>query len=342
MKNIFLLLSSLLIINCKSSTVIMNNDNPSQNVIPEPSKSDVIMATKTDKTLNFVTSEELKASVTYLASDELQGRNTGSEGIAKAADYIEAQFKAYGVKPYFESYRDNYTIGDINAFNVIGFVEGNDPQLKNEIIILGAHYDHIGFGKMVEGDSIANGANDDASGTAGVMAMARYFASQKNNKRSIMFTLYSGEEMGLKGSMHLAERLKEANVDIYTMINFEMIGVPMENKEYDAYFTGFDLSNMAPKLNEYVDANLLGLLPQAKEYKLFYRSDNYSFYKAFKKPCHAISTFDFTNYNYYHHVDDEADQMNYEFMAQLINKMLPAFEAMSNTPTKEIVMNDTE
>lgn len=339
MKNILPFLVLLLLASCKSSTVVMSNDDPSQNVIPKPSKNDVIMASSSAaKPLNFVTAKELKESVSYLASDELQGRDTGSEGIKKAAVFIENKLKSYGVKPYFETYRDNYSAKGKDAFNVIGFVEGNDPTLKNEVIILGAHYDHIGFGKKVEGDSIANGANDDASGTAAVMAMARYFAAKKNNKRSIMFTLYSGEEMGLLGSKHLAQRLKDANINLYTMINFEMIGVPMVDKDYDAYFTGFDLSNMAPKLNEYVDYNLLGLLPQAKEYQLFYRSDNYSFYKAFNKPCHAISTFDFTNYEYYHHVDDEADKMDYEFMASLVNKMIPAFEAMSNTATKEIEM----
>src|SRR5690606_34604431 len=232
---------------------------------------------------------------------------------------------SYNVKPYFETYRDNYDAKGLKAFNVIGFIEGSDPQLKKEVIILGAHYDHIGFGKAVENDSIANGANDDATGTAAVLEMARYFAGKKNNKRSIMFTLYSGEEMGLLGSKHLAEKLKTDNINVYTMINFEMIGVPMVDKEYEAYFTGYDLSNMAAKLNEYAGHNLLGLLPKAKEFQLFYRSDNYSFYKAFNKPCHAISTFDFTNFEYYHHVDDEADKMDYDFMASLVNKLLPAF-----------------
>ncbi len=289
---------------------------------------------------NLVSSDELKESVTYLASDDLEGRNTGTAGIEKAAVYIEEKLKSYNVKPYFEGYRDAYKIGDMDAFNVVGFIEGTDPELKKEIIILGAHYDHIGFGKVVDNDSIANGANDDATGTAAVMAMARYFAEKKSNKRSIMFTLYSGEEMGLLGSKHLAERLKKENINLYTMINFEMIGVPMVDKAYDAYFTGFDLSNMATKLNSYVDSNLLGLLPKADEFKLFYRSDNYSFYKVFNKPCHAISTFDFTNFDYYHHVDDEADKMDYEFMARLVNKMIPAFEAMSNTTTAEIIMNE--
>lgn len=342
MKKLVLLICTVtLVLSCKSTKVVINNDDPTQNVIPEPSKTDVILsATSAISTTHIVTAKELKESVEFLASDELQGRNTGTPGIDKAATFIEEKLKSYGVKPYFETYRDNYKVNDLDAFNVIGFVEGNDSVLKNEVIILGAHYDHIGFGKIVEGDSIANGANDDATGTAAVMAMARYFAEKKNNKRSIMFTLYSGEEMGLLGSKHLAQRLKDANVNLYTMINFEMIGVPMVDKDYDAYFTGFDLSNMASKLNEYVDYKMLDLLPQAKEYQLFYRSDNYSFFKAFNKPCHAISTFDFTNFEYYHHVDDEADKMDYDFMASLVNKMIPAFEAMSNTTTSEIKMNE--
>jgi len=309
MKNILSIVVILLLVSCKSKNIV-------------------------------ITSDELRESVTYLASDELEGRDTGSEGIEKAAAFIAEKFKAYGVKPYFESYRDNYDAKGRAAFNVIGFVEGSDPTLKNEFIILGAHYDHIGFGKPVENDSIANGANDDASGTAAVLAMARYFAAKKNNKRSILFTLYSGEEMGLLGSKHLAGKLNEAGVNVYTMVNFEMIGVPMSDKDYDAYFTGFDLSNMAPKMNEYVGYNMLGLLPQAKEYQLFYRSDNYSFYQVYNKPCHAISTFDFTNFDYYHHVDDEADKMDYEFMASLVNKLIPAFETMSNTAESEIKMNE--
>lgn len=317
MKKYLFILTLFLIIGCKSKVVeTLSADVPS------------------------VTSEELKKSVAYLASDELQGRATGSEGIEKAAVFIENKLKTYNVKPYFETYRDLYDAKGKKAFNVIGFIEGSDPELKKEVIILGAHYDHIGFGKPVENDSIANGANDDATGTAAVLAMARYFAKKKNNKRSIMFTLYSGEEMGLLGSKHLAEKLKEKNINVYTMINFEMIGVPMVDKDYDAYFTGFDLSNMAPKMNEYVGYNLLGLLPKAKEFQLFYRSDNYSFYKEFNKPCHAISTFDFTNFDHYHKVGDEADKMDYEFMASLVNKMIPAFEAMSNTATDEIKMNE--
>ena len=332
MKSIVLIGTILIMVSCKTN-IKENSENNS---------NDLTLMEKTSgiDTLNFVTSAELKETVSYLASDELEGRATGSEGIEKAAVYIENKLKSYNVQPYFETYRDHYKAKGMDASNVVGFIEGSDPVLKNEIIILGAHYDHIGFGKVFEGDSIANGANDDASGVAAVLAMARYFATEKNNKRSIMFTLFSGEEMGLLGSKHLAERLKEQNINLYTMINFEMIGVPMVNKNYDAYFTGFDLSNMATKMNDYVNFNLLDELPKAKEYQLFYRSDNYPFYKVFDKPCHAISTFDFTNFDYYHHVGDEADKMNYKFMADLVTKLIPAFETMSNTITAEIKLNE--
>jgi len=142
------------------------------------------------------------------------------------------------------------------------------------------------------------------------------------------------------GSKHLAQKLKDENINLYAMVNFEMIGVPMIDRDYEAYLTGYDLSNMAEKMNEYTNSNLLGLLPKAKEFNLFKRSDNYPFYKEFNLPCQTISTFDFTNYLYYHHVDDEAEKMDYEHMANLINKIIPAIETMSNTPTKEIKMHE--
>lgn len=332
MKNILLIGALLIMVSCKTKIKESSENNSNALALMEqPSEKE---------TLDFVTSAELKESVSYLASDELEGRATGSEGIEKAAVYIENKLKSYNVPPYFETYRDYYKAKGMDASNVVGFIEGNDPVLKNELIILGAHYDHIGIVKAVDGDSIANGANDDASGVAAVLAMARYFATKKNNKRSILFTLYSGEEIGLLGSKHLAERLKEENINLYTMTNFEMMGVPMVGKNYEAYFTGFDLSNMATKMNEYVNSNLLDELPKAKEFQLFYRSDNYPFYKVFNKPCHAVSTFDFTNFDYYHHVGDEAELMDYDFMADLVNKLIPAYEAMSNTTTQEIKMHE--
>ena len=287
-----------------------------------------------------ITANDIQKSMEYLASDELAGRATGSEGIEKAAVFIENYFKANDIKPYFETYRDTFKLGELTGYNVVGMVEGNDPELKNEFIILGGHYDHIGEGKEVAGDKIANGANDDASGTIAAMELGRFFSKSKSNKRSILITLYSAEEMGLKGSSHLAERLKEQGLNAYTMINFEMIGVPRASDKSLAYMSGYNRSNFAPILNKYAGEEVVGFFPKAKEFQLFFRSDNFPFFKAFNMPAHAISTFDFTNFDYYHHVDDEADKMDYNHMANFINKMIPALEGMMNAPTKEIVLNE--
>lgn len=300
------------------------------------------------KTIKLVDEKDVSKSMNYLASDELGGRATGAEGIEKAAVYIENEFEQNGIQPYFETYRDTFYVKsrdtlnpkDITGYNIVGYLEGNDPKLKEEFIILGAHYDHIGYGKTVEGDSIANGANDDASGTVAVMEWAKYFARKGNNKRSVIFALYSAEEMGLKGSLDLAERLKKSNLNLYTMINFEMIGVPRNEDVSMAYLTGYEKSNMAERLNAYAGQDIVGFLETAKEYQLFFRSDNYSFFKEFEIPAHAISTFDFTNFEYYHHVDDEADKMDFEHMTKFMNDMIPALEGMMNSPTKEIRMND--
>lgn len=286
-----------------------------------------------------ISEEEVAKSLRYLSSDELQGRKTGTEGIEKAALYVEEIFKENGIKPYFSTYRDSFEVKGITGYNVIGFKEGSDPDLKDEFIIIGAHYDHIGNGKPAGEDSLANGANDNATGTTAVLELAKFFAD-KETKRSILFTLYSAEEMGLVGSSHLAQRLKEEALDLYVMFNIEMVGIPMKDKDFSAYITGYELSNLAEKFNEYSGEKVVGFLPQAKEYQLFRRSDNFPFYKEFKIPAQTISTFDFTNYEYYHHVSDEFEEMNVPFMTDLIEKIIPGISAMANSNEREIKMTE--
>ncbi len=321
-KNIFISIVILaLFINCKQRTtaqLVTNKEND-----------------KAEK----ITASEVDGVISFLASDDLGGRDTGSEGLEKAAEFIEKEFKEYGIAPYFDSYRDSFEAKGVKTFNVVGFLKGTDVVLQKELVIIGAHFDHIGKGEEVDGDSIANGANDNAAGSTAVILLAKQLAKLKNNKRSVLFVLFGAEEKGLLGSKHLAKVLKDKEVNLYAMVNFEMIGVPLNDKSYKAYLTGFEKSNMAKKINEYVGAELIGYLPKAKEYQLFMRSDNYPFFQQFNVPCQTISTFDFTNYKYYHHVDDEVSEMNFEFMAELINGCTPAITKMLNTPTKEIKLN---
>lgn len=288
-----------------------------------------------------ISKEDIKEVVEYLASDKIEGRDVGSEGIDKSATFIAEKFESYGVKPYFKTYRDEFKVDSLEAFNVVGFLSGNDEKLKNEVIIIGAHYDHVGFrAKPVKNDSIANGANDNASGTSAVLAMANYFAQTKSNKRSIMFALFSAEEVGLKGSEHLAKRLRAEKMNVYTVLNFEMLGVPFKDKDYDVFVTGYDKSNLGQKMNAYTNSKMVGESTIAIKYSLFKRSDNYPFYKTMEIPSHTISSCDLTNFDYYHHVDDEASKINYDFMTEIINKLIPAVEKISQTETREIKLTN--
>lgn len=278
----------------------------------------------------------VKKNLEYLSSNKLRGRETGEEGIEEAAIFIEIVFEENNVKPYYKTYRDSFEIGNNTGYNLIGFLEGSDPVLKNEFIILAAHYDHIGIRKVINGDSIANGANDNASGTVGVLELAKHFSKINDNKRSLLFVLFSAEEKGLLGSKHIAEKLNSEGMNLYAMVNFEMIGVPLQDKNYMAYVTGFEGSNLAEKFNEYSNSRILGFLPRANEYKLFERSDNYPFFQEFNVPAQTISTFDFTNYDYYHHVSDEAEKMDFSYIAHLIQSVIPGLYKMANTSEKEI------
>ena len=96
-----------------------------------------------------------KMPETDLASDALKGRQTGTIGIEAAAKFIEYIFQKHNVQPYFKTYRDSFKVKKLNGYNVVGYLEGSDPELKNEFVVLGAHYDHIGVAKEVDGDKIA-------------------------------------------------------------------------------------------------------------------------------------------------------------------------------------------
>ncbi len=292
------------------------------------------------KAPNPVISESsVKKNLEYLSSNELSGRELGTVGIEKAAVFIESIFEQNNLKPYYKTYRDSFEIGGKTGYNLLGFLEGKDPVLKQEFILLGAHYDHIGTGKSVDGDSVFNGANDNASGVVGVLEFAKHFSKNNDHKRSFLFVLFSAEEMGLVGSKRLAEKLKLEGLDLYAMLNLEMIGVPMQATDYLAYITGFDGSNLAEKFNEYSKAEILGFLPKAEEFKLFQRSDNYPFFQEFNIPAQTISTFDFTNYQYYHHLSDDAQKMDFSHVSRFIQDVIPGLYKMSNTSEKEIKLN---
>ncbi|WP_339889296.1 M28 family peptidase [uncultured Flavobacterium sp.] len=319
--------ASLLIIACGSPNLI-----PTTNPVTTESTSGI---TK----VNFAKEENVAKTLKFLASDDNEGRDSGSKGIEKASVFLENLMKENGIKPYFKTYRDTLSNFDKPAYNIVGYIEGNDPKLKNEFVIIGAHYDHIGKIAAVNGDDIANGANDNASGSTAVSEVMKYFAKNKTNKRSLIFTFFSAEEKGLLGSKHLAKKLKAANLDLYVMFNFEMIGVPMQNRDFLLYLTGFGKTNMASKINEYAGEKVIGYVPAETKYQLFRASDNYPFFTEFEVPAQTVSTFDFENFDFYHKPDDEFELMDPKHMTNIVNTMIPVLEIMMNKPTKEITIN---
>lgn len=167
--------------------------------------------------------ERLKDHVYYLAADSLQGRKAGTPDATKAAEYIIREYESAGLKPLFrEGWYDRFKVGsrtDEDFKNVVGFIEGQDPALKAEVIVLGAHYDHLG----VRNDQIYNGADDNASGSAALIEIARALAGQPL-RRSVIIAAFDAEEIGLYGSKHLAGRLDTLGFHIKLMMSVDMVG----------------------------------------------------------------------------------------------------------------------
>ena len=164
--------------------------------------------------------ERLTKHVYYLASDSLRGRRAGSEDAAKAAAYIVGQFEEIGIQPFLEEgWYQPFERGGKTYKNVIGIIPGNDPVLKDEYIIIGAHYDHLG----VSDGQIYNGADDNASGTATIIEMARILKSQQSDlKRSVIVAAFDAEEIGLVGSNYLSKQLDLSKVKL--MMSIDMVG----------------------------------------------------------------------------------------------------------------------
>ena len=168
--------------------------------------------------------ERLKKHVYTLAADSLGGRKAGSEFAKKAAAYIIAQWEEIGLTPLEgDSYIKPFQFHQYH--NLEAVIEGNDPLLKDEYIIIGAHYDHLG-GKVSEGDTIIyNGADDNASGVATVIELSRRLKEiQPALRRSIILMAFDAEELGLFGSNYFADNPPFPLEKIKLMMSVDMVG----------------------------------------------------------------------------------------------------------------------
>ncbi len=201
--------------------------------------------------------------------------------------------------------------------NVVGILPGKSK--KEEYVIFSGHYDHIGTGKPANGDSIYNGANDDAAGTTAVIMLAKYFATLKNNERTLVFATFTAEEIGGFGSQYFSEQFKPDAVK--AMFNIEMIGTESKWGKNSAYITGFDKTDMGALLQKNLEGTGFTFHPDPyPTQQLFYRSDNATLAKL-GVPAHTISTAKMDGEPHYHKLTDHVETLDMENMAMIIRSI---------------------
>jgi hypothetical protein len=333
MKRIFItLVASVFIISCKSAKKVAKIE---------------VTSTKTEVVKNafFIDSITVKKHLYTLASDEMEGRKSGTPGIEKAAKYIENEFKRIGLSTFenLETYRQTFNFTprkgekEITSANIIGVLEGKSK--KNEYVIISAHYDHLGNEGKGE-DKIYNGANDDASGVTGVLALAEYF-KKVGNERTIVFVAFTAEEMGLIGSTYFGKGIDASK--FVAGINLEMIGKVPSFGPNTAWLTGFERSDFG----KIIQKNLVGtgyqLFPDPyTNFNLFFRSDNASLARL-GVPSHTFSTTPIDVDKDYHQASDEAKTLNMTVITQTIQAVAKGTESIINgkdTPTRVVLEDD--
>jgi hypothetical protein len=285
----------------------------------QPVKNDSNAALSAD-----ITPEDIQSHIAFLADDSLKGRETGTAGEAVAARYIADHFKQFGLQPvgddstYYQQFTVNMSAinnphnADTTSFpdedriarNVVGLVKGSDQP--GTYIVIGAHYDHLGTGKFGslynrDDSQIHNGADDNASGTSGILELAHYF-SNHTPKKSLLFITFSGEEMGLLGSQHFVQNPTAPLKQMQAMINLDMIGRLNDNKLL-IFGTGTSKNwdTLITKVNS--DSLSIKTVPDGTG-----ASDHTSFYN---KQIPVLHYFTDTHADY-HRPSDDAEYINFE------------------------------
>jgi len=289
----------------------------------------------------------LRAHEKFLASDLLEGRGTPSRGLDIAAQYIASEFEKYGIKPgvgdsYFQetTYTSRRQGVEGKVRNVIGVLPGSDPKLKDTYVLVTAHYDHLGMRKKENPepgeDLIFNGANDDGSGTAGVMECARILSQMKTKpKRSIVFMCFWGEEEGLRGSAYYGKNPVFPLAATTAQINLEQIGRSDSDegvKKAGFNITGAtftDLPQMIAKAAATVGVKYIEDPQHSDAY--FMASDNGAL-ALVGVPAHTISV----AYGYpdYHRVGDHWDKLDYPNFALVVRAAATAAYAVADSTTE--------
>jgi len=274
-----------------------------------------------------ISNETVDAHILYLSSDALKGRDPFSEDMAVAEDYIAEQFRAAGLSEFAEF------PGFKNEFS-FEYIPRRDPDAVPTTYDL---QNIIGYIEEEE-DNIYNGADDNATGTTAVIALAQYFAKVHNNKRSLIFATFTAEERGLIGSRHLAANLPIGADQLVCMINFEMIGKPAADGSWNLMYLGPEKSTLDEIFMEALDddspVTLVG--PEEHQVRYFNGSDNVAFY-AEGFITTTLASPNSTDDEYYHRPNDHYEFLNVDYMSDVIRAVVDFTEPLISgeaTPVK--------
>jgi len=302
---------------------------------------------------------DVRRLLSALADDSMEGRRTASPGELRAARVIAAEMQRIGLRPAGDSgflqrvplaavagrsggegFRlqaswagldtvpaDRHRVGH----NVIGILPGSDPAVRHEFILVDAHLDHLGIGRPVNGDSIYNGADDDASGVVAVLGIARALAAGPAPRRTTIFAAMTGEEMGLLGTRWYIAHPVRPLAQTVGNLEIEMIGRPdsLAGGPGKAWLTGYERSTMGDSLR----AEGIPIVPDPRpEQHFFERSDNIAFARL-GIPAHTLSSFNL--HDDYHRPSDEVAKVDFAHMTAVIAAATDAVRILANGPRPE-------
>lgn len=304
-----------------------------------------------------VTDSDVRRLLGALADDSMEGRATGSQGSARAARFIATELERYGVQPAGDSgffQRVPVTVAErgarrslrllpslaardslpsdarANAVNVVGIIPGSAPELRKQVVLIDAHYDHLGIMPGQGTDSIYNGADDDASGVVAVLEIAHALAAGPPPKRTVVVALTTGEEVGLLGTRWYLEHpvrpldAMEANLEI------EMIGRPdsLAGGVGRGWLTGYERSTMGEL---FASAGLPIVADKRPDQQFFMRSDNIAFAER-GIVAHTLSSYNM--HRDYHEPSDDVAHVDFAHMTRLVEVAVRAARLLADAPTR--------
>jgi len=282
--------------------------------------------------------DSLKCWLNYISSDELKGRQNGTKELNKVQDWIVSKYSNYGLIPFdkLNSFTQSFNYRTYQDSNVLKNIIGYYPGItKDTFIILSAHIDHIGMDKYNKNDSVYNGADDDGSGVVTLLGIAKKIHEQKRKfNYSIVFVIYSGEEIGLVGSEYFCKSKILPFDKVKLNMNFELVGRSLQFGKYKYYITGPSNSDLIDCLNQYNKGQHWKIQDIGYEAEYLYKmADNYSIVRyvndsVIHVPAHTFATS--TGEGYIHQTNDEIKYIDFDNLASFVNYSTDLIYYISN------------